>query len=219
MQCDICTRPPSSRLPFICANCARKALYNPRKDVAAAERHKEKLEKDVEKLIGIGNGIDTAPSPSPVRGKQRNTKTSTDGTRFSLDRLESQDAKEVDRAAELTALADAVRTEIENKKAMIKEQKKVLAQRKEDLETARRSSPPAQPKALDSVRQSVGRKDQRWDMMHDATVDARSFLCREAANLYRLQQRRRRKKDGNVREEFRLGGIPIVDLRELNSEN
>ena len=52
--------------------------------------------------------------------------------------------------------------------------------------------------------------------MHSEIVNARVFLCTEAADLCGLRQRRR-KKAGSIRDDYTIGGIGIVDLRDLNS--
>ncbi|KAL4798147.1 UV radiation resistance protein and autophagy-related subunit 14-domain-containing protein [Aspergillus venezuelensis] len=68
---------------------------------------------------------------------------------------------------------------------------------------------------LNGIRNSIKRTDHLWHSNHTKTAEARIFLCREAASLYGLRQKVR-KRDDSLKETFTIGGVSILDLRELN---
>ncbi|KAL4784287.1 UV radiation resistance protein and autophagy-related subunit 14-domain-containing protein [Aspergillus varians] len=68
---------------------------------------------------------------------------------------------------------------------------------------------------LNGIRNSIKRTDHLWHSSHIKTAEARIFLCREAASLYGLRQKVR-KRDNGLKETYTIGGISILDLREMN---
>ncbi|KAK2810266.1 hypothetical protein FQN49_008546 [Arthroderma sp. PD_2] len=71
---------------------------------------------------------------------------------------------------------------------------------------------------LATVQSSIKATDKQWNNLHGKAVESRVFLCREAATLFGLRQRTRRRK-GDLTNSFSIGGINIVDLRQMNSVN
>lgn len=111
---------------------------------------------------------------------------------------------------------DALRKEIERTRSDIAKRKAGNVKRWSDLKSAALAAQ-REAEALESVKKGVERMERRWDMLHTRTMESRVFLCREAAQLYGLQQRIR-KKAGSVRDIYMIGGVPIPDLRDLNSK-
>jgi Vacuolar sorting 38 and autophagy-related subunit 14 len=66
------------------------------------------------------------------------------------------------------------------------------------------------------VEATATRMAAQADALHARTAESRFFLCRETANLYGLVQRKRRKGAGG-RDAYFIGGVPIVDIRDINS--
>ena len=97
-------------------------------------------------------------------------------------------------------------------------QKRVeFAQRRADLDAATKRLEEQTKTEVERVTKDIKRTGYHWDALHAKTAEARSFLCMEAAQLYGLQQRRR-KKGTPGRDVYLIGGTPICDLRDLNSE-
>lgn len=68
---------------------------------------------------------------------------------------------------------------------------------------------------LEMVKNDVRRSNQKLKLLNTRTVEARSFLCREAAALYGLRLKRRR--SGKV--EYSIGGVLLPNLMtDLNGE-
>ena len=78
-----------------------------------------------------------------------------------------------------------------------------------------KSSPSPGP-SVPSLQKSINARQHDAALQHATISASRIFLCREAASLYGLRQRRRR-RGGSTREDYSIGGIGIVDLRDLNS--
>lgn len=63
------------------------------------------------------------------------------------------------------------------------------------------------------VQRDTRRINSKWKTLHTRTAEARSYLCREAATLYGLRQKRRR----SGRTDYSIGGVPIPNfLQDLN---
>lgn len=212
MQCDICKRSSSSRLPFHCTLCAREALHEPRIQLTLILLQQEALGLDVERNVarqkdtryGILSKAGTdAQEPSPS---------------WALERVTAEHVASDVRTNAILSHVQALRTQTEDIKAEISRKRKNLASRRSKLESAVQNILQRQTSAIEPVEKGVRRTEHRWDTLHAATLEARVFLCREAAQLYGLQQRSR-KRGGPGKDVYVIGGIPIADLRELNSPN
>ncbi|KAI9818947.1 MAG: hypothetical protein M1832_004115 [Thelocarpon impressellum] len=190
MHCAACSRPHSSRLPFHCVACARNALYELRLQNAGTLLHREALGREVE-----------GAAASDLPG---------------LEREASQALESRERVAELRSHSTVLRAEIETGKADISRLKTSLAARRSDLASRTHNLPSRRATTLASVERGIARMKQTAVQQHQMTAESRVFLCQEAANLYGLRQRRRR-KGGVVKEDYIIGGVGIVDLRDLNN--
>lgn len=124
---------------------------------------------------------------------------------------EAQDLRQ-----ESLAHIEKLRKKIETGKVDIARRKAVLAQRRSHVLSATRGLAERRAGVLNNLASGVSETRKRWDTMHSEMVKARVFLCTEAADLYGLRHRTR-KKVGSIRDDYTIGGIGIVDLRDLNS--
>ena len=111
---------------------------------------------------------------------------------------------------------ETLREEIMKAKTEMSARKMELAKRHSEFESAKHGLRQSQGTAIEPVEKGIRRTEHRWDIMHEKTAESRLFLCREAALLYGLQQRKRQ-KGGLGRDIYFIGGMPIADLRDLNS--
>ena len=210
MQCDICDRSTSSRLPFNCTLCARDALYQPRIQLAQTLLHTESLGKEVEQHVLETSKSDKARS---MAGAKTNLNQTWTLHRATSDRIASEK-----QTQNVLSHVEALHEEIEKMKAEISEKKKRLLRRRAEFASAKQELSQSQESAVESVDKGIKRTEHRWDVMHNKTAESRLFLCREVALLYGLHQRKR-KKGGLGRDVYFIGGVPIADLRDLNSTN
>ncbi len=87
--------------------------------------------------------------------------------------------------------------------------------RRAELASAKVELSKSQTVAPEPADKSIKRTAHRWDILHSKTAEARLFLCREAAQLYHLEQHKRR-KGSSEKDVYTIGGVPIPDLMELN---
>ncbi|KAL9130500.1 MAG: hypothetical protein Q9217_001320 [Psora testacea] len=207
MQCAICERLPSGRLPFNCTFCAREVIYQPRIDLVLSLLENESIEKEVERSIG-----------------------STQASHQSVEKEEAQEATPawtVQRAAVDQKISDkktesilghvkALREEIQHMKLDIAKRKAAFARRRKELTSARHELSRIQSIAAEPVEKNIKRTMQTWESLQQQTGEQRLLHCTQAARLYSLQQHKRRSGEGG-KEIYSIGFIPITDLRELNS--
>lgn len=209
MQCDICGRPASSRLFFNCTLCARNALYQSRVQSAQILVQKEALKKEVEQIIDCSSnivntskGLDSAKTNANVAWTAHNAAFEQalfkDRTQCTLNHVHS------------------LREEMKVIKLEIQERKKKLERRRSEFASAKEELLTSQDNAKMPIEKGIRRTEHRWHTLHNKTAESRSFLCKEAAILHGLQQRKR-KKGGPGRDTYLIGGWPIVDLWDLNS--
>lgn len=207
MQCDICLRSSSSRLPFHCASCARDVIYEQRILLAQTLLDSEAAGKAVESSIAVG------PTSGPIKASAKIMEPSP---AWALEQAIAEEFASVKRAESIMSHVDALRKETEMARSDIARRKAGNVKRWSDLKSTTLAAQ-REAEALESVKKGVERMERRWDMLHTRTMESRVFLCREAAQLYGLQQRIR-KKAGSVRDIYMIGGVPIPDLRDLNSK-
>ena len=209
MQCDICQRSPSSRLPFNCTLCARNTLYQPRIQLAQSLLQKEALGKEVEQNV--------AGTPKPTRViPATGGKSSEPNPSWIVQRAAAEQIVSEEKTQGIHDHVKTLRGEIQNTKAEIAARKARLQKRRSEFASAKQELSKSQTGAVENMDKSMRRTEHRWDILHNKTAESRLFLCREAALLYGLQQRKR-KKGGLGRDVYFVGGVPLADLRDLNS--
>lgn len=209
MQCEICHRSASSRLPFNCTLCARDALYQPRIQLAQTLLHTESLGNEVEQNV-------LGPSKQEKTRSSAGTKTSELNPTWTVHRAASEQAMSEEKTQTALSHVETLREETQKIKAEIAARKVRLLRRRSEFASAKQELSQSQASAVEPVDKGIKRTEHRWDVMHKRTAESRLFLCREVALLYGLHQRKR-KKGGLGRDVYFIGGVPIADLRDLNS--
>jgi Vacuolar sorting 38 and autophagy-related subunit 14 len=213
MECDICGKHPSARLPFNCTTCARSALYPLRIEHATTLLQKEDMGRRVEAVVmgesNVHDGVtlDGALVDIFDCGKAHRIQSLQAETRLIDERIQT-----------ITDKAEALREQIEEYKKTISELKGVVAQRKSDAESAHYGLDTRSAAELDTVQKSIRRVGRRWDLTHQDIVRGRISLCRESARLAGL--RSIKKVEGQtMREHWEVGkNLKIFDLREMNGK-
>lgn len=208
MQCDLCLRSPSSRLPFNCTSCARNALYEPRVKLAQTLLQGEAIGKEVESHLVA----------KPATSKKKvTTKSPEVSPTWILEQTIGEQVASTERTQDILSHVEALRKETDSMRIEVAKRKAKLLWRRSDLKSANDALSQREAMEIDPLEKGVRRMEHRWDAMHTKTAESRVFLCREAAQLYGLQQRKR-KRGGPGRDVYLIGGIPIADLRDLNSK-
>lgn len=207
MSCHVCTRPASSRLPFYCSTCVVNKLY-----LLRYENARILLEKDA-----VGREIESALSHSDTKENLHDAdeEESQQSLRWKVQAAQTEQARSSDRTQMIRARTESLKAEIREKRAEVKQRTAVLEQRRSDTESANYQLAERRDSALSNIQNSIKRTEHLWHSLHNKTAESRIFLCREAAHLYGLRQKLR-KRDNAIVESYLIGGVPIVDLRDLN---
>ncbi|KAI1167162.1 hypothetical protein F5B18DRAFT_529247 [Nemania serpens] len=202
MNCDICERAHHpKRLPFLCAVDARNALYEGRIANAKILLEAEAIESQVNKLLSAGNASHDPPATSRP-------------SRAYIEHCASEEYKARERTERIIESADKLREEVAAAKKEIEARRAALARRKSDRAAASQGFSARRGRELDEARKAIKMTRYSWDREHEAMTQYKAGLCMEVAKLYRLQRSRR----GNpVRFEYKIGGIDIIDLQNMNN--
>jgi hypothetical protein len=202
MSCDICQRAHHpKRLPFLCVVDARNELYEGRIANARILLETEALESRVNKLLS-----DSVANPASFATYR--------SSRTYVENCASEEYKARERTDRIIASADRLRDEVATAKKEIEERKAAIARKKSDLAAASHGVSARRRRVADDARKAIKMTKYTWDREYEATAQYKAALCMEVAKLYRLQRVRR----GNpVRFEYKIGGIDIIDLPNMNS--
>ncbi|KAL8669029.1 MAG: hypothetical protein Q9168_006362 [Polycauliona sp. 1 TL-2023] len=191
MHCNVCHRTETTVLPFYCAACARNVLYQSRLSLAHTLLEQE---------AAVGQSDQHLGSPLSLN---------LDSTNIQSEAIRHQTLLTLNHAQQLQRRVDDLGHQIARGKTEIQERtNEVLAARKEL--THRRAV------ELGRLEKNIAGIHGRWDAMHARTAESRSLLCREAMSLYGLKKRSIRAAP-SASETYYIGGLPIYNLRELNS--
>jgi hypothetical protein len=211
MSCHICSRAYSSWLPFYCATCARNQLYLLRYESARVLLEKDALGHEIEAAVA-GN---TAQYENKEAECTHEGRVSGQNPRWTIQAAQTEQARSSERTKVILAQTELLKNEIKAKKGEVRKCASALRQRRSDAESANYQLAERRDSALSSIQNSIKRTEHLWHSLHNKTAESRIFLCREAANIYGLR-RKLRKRNAEVTESYVIGGVPIVDLRELN---
>ncbi|KAI0197691.1 hypothetical protein F4808DRAFT_463558 [Astrocystis sublimbata] len=205
MNCDICERlHHPKRLPFLCAVDARNELYEGRIATAKTLIEKDVIEARINKVLGI----DDSSSGSSTTKKPRSSAYVEDCA------SETSQARET--TSRIIASADRLRDEITAAKNEIKERRAAIARKKSDLAIASQGIPARRNRESDETSKAIRMLKYNWDREYEGMTQYKAALCMEVAKLYRLQRVRR---GTPARYGYKIGGIEIVDLQNMNSVN
>jgi len=198
VHCDICFRPGDKwRLPFLCPTDARNRLYEPRIQHAKILLEKDTLEQQINSLLSA----------------QDNGKDGTSANQPDVGVLLTERDQAIDRTQQIIAHAEELRGKVQKAREEIAKKKAAIARRRSELTSASSGVEARRTRQLEEVDKATRMLNYKWNQVHNVTASSRGFLCGEAAKLYGL---RRVRRSGAV-EEYKIGGIGIIDLRSMNT--
>jgi len=188
MDCDICHRGHDpQRLPFLCTVDARNQVYDAR-------------------LKNLHLLIENDTLQAQI------AKASADGPATADLTLAHQRLAE-DRADQILAAADKLRTEIQAARDEIKTRRAALARRRSDLSSVSTGLADRRARQQHEVEKSTQMLRFRWSQGAEEMAQTRAFLCTEALRLYGLKRTR---KSNTSRYDYQIGKVPIVDLTSMD---
>ncbi|PBP22456.1 hypothetical protein BUE80_DR006660 [Diplocarpon rosae] len=204
MQCDICFRSGGQgekKLHFLCPTDARNLLYEPRTQNARILLENDALNLQITSLL------------SSDEAKQDKDASQTSPPFMGAVFLSAEKDQTVDRTQQIISRADELRAKVELAQQEIAKRRAIISRRNSDLASATNGVDTRRARQSEDVEKATRMIKYKWNQVHSTTASSRIFLCGEAAKLYGL--RRARKNNGG--EEYKIGGVPIVDLRCLNT--
>jgi hypothetical protein len=201
MQCDICFRTGGHKLPFLCPTDARNQLYEARIQTARILLEKDALDRELSALC---------PSPSKTVGEDSQQATAL--ARSNVSETNAERERVIERTNQIIAHADELRAKVEEAKRERDRKKAAIERRRSELAAASSGAEARRAKQLQDVESSTLRTKYRWNQAYSLIGGSRTYLCYEAAKLYGLQ----RVKRITGGEDYKIGGISIVDLRSMN---
>lgn len=121
----------------------------------------------------------------------------------------------IDRTQQIITQADELRAKVQSAREELAKKKEHIARRKSDLASATNGLDARRTRQLEDVEKGIRMSRFKWNQAHATTASSRAFLCGEAAKLYGLKKVR--KVHGGL-DEYKIGGMGIVDLRAMNSK-
>lgn len=209
MSCHVCSRAPNSRLPFCCATCARSHLYQLRIEHARVLLEQESIGKQIENAAHGKAQDGFGESDKEAVG------SNTEG--WAIQTSANSQTESSTRTKALRSHIETLTAEIKDKKLDISQRRLTLTRRKSDADSAKYQLMEREAAVMTAIQNSTKRTDHLWNTLHNKTAEARIFLCREAANIYGLRQKNRR-VNGDLKETYVLGGMSIIDLRDMNGK-
>jgi hypothetical protein len=211
MSCLICNS-AHSRQPFLCPTCARNHLYQLRLENTQVLLEKESLGRQIELAVSHEASQKSRSIPSKGLSKENHKSSPC----WALQTIASRHAASSSRRENLGQQIEKLKEDLKAKRADISEREANLSRRRSDAESALYQLGEREATILTGVQNTTKRTEHLWHNLHSKTAEARIFLCREVAHLYGLRQKTSRKGDG--RHSYVLGGIAIVDLKDMNSK-
>lgn len=172
----------------------------------------------------LGKQIQSLVSATDSKEEEGTTSEETTGgqeqkpsPRWAVQAANTREAQSSATTKAVLGHVEILKQEIKQGKEEISKRKAALAQRRSDAESANYQLPERRNTTLTTVQNNAKRTEHLWNSLHNKTAESRIFLCREAANLYGLRQKLRR-KEGKVSDSYTIGGVGIIDLRDMNSK-
>jgi hypothetical protein len=147
--------------------------------------------------------------------KEHGDSTGGQRSRPAVANINAEKERAIDRTQQIIIQADELRAKVESAREDIAKRKAAIARRKSDLASAANGVEPRRARQIEEVDKSIRMGKFKWNQIHATTASSRTFLCGEAAKLYGLKKARK----NTGLEEYRIGGVGIVDLRSMNSKS
>ncbi|KIW47677.1 uncharacterized protein PV06_00347 [Exophiala oligosperma] len=206
MDCGICQTHLTQEVGPNCTSCAQSTLYAIRLELARVLIEKEGFGKKVEAIIA-----DTDPA-EPYDNELAILRSAYHS------QVESSEAQILhEEHTELRRRLVIAQKELELKEEKRDEMERILKDRRANLAAARVAQAKREDIALAEFREKGMQLKAEHDMVHNKVVDAKAVLCRESALLLGLRHAKKKTKDGEIKDCYMIGQLPLPDLKDINN--
>ena len=175
---------------------------------------KEAHKKEVEQALTLRAKDDVKRPGSPnIFQKVAANKSHS---RIILEDIRAKGLKSKDQAEKISSNVRELQEQNKKLREAALARRKTIAERRAQLSTAQNMLSHKQVTAPEPIKKATAKVQAQWNSLHIFDVDSRIFLCKEAATLLGLKQRKR-KKGAPGRDIYMIAGVQIPDLRDLNS--
>jgi Vacuolar sorting 38 and autophagy-related subunit 14 len=210
MECDLCMRSSTSKVPFCCPSCVRSILYEPRIRNAQILLEKEQLTSRIERIHPLGKRVDgKSKGPDIKQDSLALRKLSIQGS--NIEKTQSED-----RTNAIREHTKILKDEIQAAREEIAQRKAILQKKRLEWDNIDKAVPERRIARTAKIQDGIQKASHSWDAIHNKAIETRSFLCREAAHLHGLRQRKKM-RGGVVKDQYTIGGVSLVDLKDINS--
>lgn len=213
MECAVCSTVFPSHGQPTCVSCARALVYQARLDRLADLLNNETLRKQVNSVISPVSDfpLSSSPSSSEVIDDTESVKKHAH-----VQVLRDSQAAHL-RCTIINEQVSLLRQQMEEARRENASRRLDIKQRHAEIVRERAEMTSRVPQLLEPLHATIRRSQRRLDKVQARTLEGRTKLCQETARLAGLQQKRRRMPDGSIVHDYAIGGISIIDLRQLNS--
>jgi hypothetical protein len=213
MECAVCSAVFPSHGQPTCVSCARALVYQARLDRLADLLNIETLRKQVNSVISPPSNFSLSSSPSSSEVVEI---TESAKKHAHAQVLRESQATRL-RCTIINEQVNQLRQQMEQARRDNASRQLVIKQRHAEIVRERAEMTSRVPQLLEPLHATIRRSQRRLDKVQARTLEGRTKLCQETARLAGLQQKRRRMPDGSIVYDYAIGGISIIDLRQLNA--
>lgn len=206
MECDICLRSSEQAKDLLCVACARNAIYLPRLEHAQLLLDKNNLNRKLEERIS-NDVADSPDDTGDLKIGRDNWKAHVEGIRTN-ETLKQLEATRQDQ--------EYIRSEVAKLKQQIQALKTRIAEKRKTIDVVQSAVPARQDHHIGNISNTNAKASASLSRVQQRSAEDRAKLCREAASLMRLRQRRRQ-RDISARDQFSIAGLTLPDLREISN--
>lgn len=214
MDCSICSTSFPSRGQATCASCARALVYQSRLDHLTHLLARESLQRSAGLVINPPLHIDAA---SLASGSDLVDITES-ATKQRHGRVLGETQAIEARCALVSQQLQVLNKQIKDAKAEKLSRMADHERRRSEMASEKLLLERRMPQLLEPLQTNARRLHRKLDKVHAKTREGRVKLCHETARLAGLKQRRRKSSQGQIVQDYTIGGVPIPDLRHLHSE-
>lgn len=213
MECGICSRAFGEQRQPTCPSCARATIYELRYEQLTSLISKEQSHERVSTLILPPADLSALnlEGPELVEVTESVRKLEVEQQRLQIEGIEQ---RLHDIRGQQGILRDQIRQAREDNQARgddYKQKHSIVGAQAQELNQRK-------PLLVDPLKTEMKRLDHKLGKVYNRTTEGRQKLCEETARLAGLKQRRRRASDGSVSDDYIIGQVNMMDLRDLNSE-
>lgn len=206
MECDICSKSSQQAIDLLCVACARNAIYLPRLEHAQLLLDKDALNRRLEQRISE-DVVDIKDATGDVKIGRENWKAHSEDIRT------KETQKRIDAIIEDQ---EHIKTQVAELKQQIQTLKARIAEKKQTVGSVKQTLPTRQVSHVETIASANTKASASLARVQQKSAEDRAKLCREAASLMRLRQRRRQ-RDTPTRDQFSIAGLTLPDLREISN--